>query len=225
MSVPSLQRTALLSAALHLSALVLMILVVRQPHRIFIPSPYTVDLVSVPMTRNTGKSIQSAAKSAPVESSSPAVTEKSRATEEKTTVTEETRISDRIAELKAKKKIEKIVRLRSLVSVKGEGKSSPPGSPAQQNSSASSEGSLFDAYYARLTNEIRSQWVFPDTGKSDLEAVIAVAIASDGTISVQGIEKSSGNQLFDRSAMRALAKASPVSPPPFEMEIGIRFYP
>lgn len=225
MSVPSLQRTALLSAALHLSALVLMILVVRQPNRIFIPSPYTVDLVSAPMTRSTGTSSRSVTTSAPVESSSPAVPEKSRATAEKTTVTEETRISDRIAELKAKKKIEKIVRLRSLVSVKGEGKSSPSGNPAQQNSSGSSQGSLFDAYYARLTNEIRSQWVFPDMGKSDLEAVIAVTIARDGTISVQGIEKSSGNQLFDRSAMRALAKASPVSPPPFEMEIGIRFYP
>jgi colicin import membrane protein len=47
----------------------------------------------------------------------------------------------------------------------------------------------------------------------------------DGTIKVQGIEKSSGNALFDRSAQRAIAKATPVTPPPYEMEIGIRFYP
>jgi len=39
------------------------------------------------------------------------------------------------------------------------------------------------------------------------------------------IEKPSGNVLFDRSALRAIAKASPVTPPPYEMEIGVRFYP
>ena len=50
-------------------------------------------------------------------------------------------------------------------------------------------------------------------------------IAKDGTLSVQGVEKKSGNTLFDRSALRAIAKASPVAPPPYEMEIGMRFFP
>jgi len=39
------------------------------------------------------------------------------------------------------------------------------------------------------------------------------------------VEKSSGDLFFDRSALKAVTKASPVSPPPYEMEIGIRFFP
>ena len=53
----------------------------------------------------------------------------------------------------------------------------------------------------------------------------AIKILKDGTTIVQNIEKSSGNSLFDRSALKALAKASPLPPPPYEMEIGVRFYP
>ncbi|MDP2753115.1 MAG: energy transducer TonB, partial [Nitrospirota bacterium] len=61
--------------------------------------------------------------------------------------------------------------------------------------------------------------------QKDLEAIISIKIKRDGAITAQRIEKSSGNTLFDRSAIKALAKASPLSPPPYEMEIGVRFYP
>ena len=77
----------------------------------------------------------------------------------------------------------------------------------------------------RLEKRYGSTWVFPDTGKKDLEAIISIRILKDGTIISQRIEKSSGNPLFDRSAIKALAKASPLSPPPYEMDIGVRFYP
>jgi TonB family protein len=50
-------------------------------------------------------------------------------------------------------------------------------------------------------------------------------IGKDGTLSGVKIEKASGDRFFDRSALNAVTKASPVSPPPYEMEIGIRFYP
>ena len=76
-----------------------------------------------------------------------------------------------------------------------------------------------------ITKEIWQQWVYPDTGKKDIEAIISVKILRDGTAIVQKVEKSSGNALFDRSAISALAKASPLPPPPQEMEIGVRFYP
>jgi colicin import membrane protein len=78
-------------------------------------------------------------------------------------------------------------------------------------------------YYTKIQQEIRRQWIFPETAKQVHEVVISVRIMKDGTVVTQDIEKSSGNALFDRSALRALAKASPVSPPPHEMEIGIRF--
>jgi TonB family protein len=54
--------------------------------------------------------------------------------------------------------------------------------------------------------------------------VISIKIDSQGKVVSQEIEKSSGNILFDRSAEKAISKASPLPPPPVEMEIGVRFY-
>jgi TolA protein len=130
---------------------------------------------------------------------------------------------ERIAAIAAKKKVERLVQLRSVISLKASSNNSKDSSettPAQEG-----KGSLFDEYYAKIRKEIWQQWVFPDTGQKDLEAIISIRIMKDGTISIQKIEKSSGNPFFDKSAIRALTKATPLSPPPYEMEIGVKFYP
>jgi colicin import membrane protein len=80
-------------------------------------------------------------------------------------------------------------------------------------------------YYTKITKEIWQQWVFPETGDKNLEAIISIRIMRDGAVLISRVEKSSGNSLFDKSAVRAISKASPVTPPPREMEIGVRFYP
>jgi colicin import membrane protein len=81
-----------------------------------------------------------------------------------------------------------------------------------------------DSYYALITRKIWSQWVYPDFEATGLEVIISIKIDRDGKIVSHEIEKSSGNVLFDRSAIKALSKASPLPPPPVEMEIGVRFY-
>jgi len=81
-----------------------------------------------------------------------------------------------------------------------------------------------DSYYALITSKIWSQWVYPDLESKGLEVIISIKIDRNGRIVSQEIEKSSGNELFDRSAIKALSKASPLPPPPVEMEIGVRFY-
>lgn len=81
-----------------------------------------------------------------------------------------------------------------------------------------------DSYYALITRKIWSEWVYPDFGSAGLEVVISMKIEKDGSIVSHEIEKPSGNALFDRSAMKAVSKASPLPPPPYEMEIGVRFY-
>ncbi|MEC4675835.1 MAG: energy transducer TonB [Nitrospirota bacterium] len=143
-----------------------------------------------------------------------------------TRAVERKRVEDRIAELAAKKRVERIVKLRSIISLKGK---SVPGDRASATQGgggpASSKGTPFADYYTKITTEIWQEWVYPDLGEENLETVIFVRILKNGSINVQGIEKSSGNQLFDRSALRAITKASPVTPPPYEMEVGIRFYP
>ena len=89
-------------------------------------------------------------------------------------------------------------------------------------SSLQSTGS--DAYYGLITRKIWSEWIYPEYDSSGLEVVISIKIDSQGKVISQEIEKSSGNVLFDRSAVKAISKASPLPPPPVEMEIGVRFY-
>ncbi len=82
--------------------------------------------------------------------------------------------------------------------------------------------------YGRLVGEeIRRQWQFPTDLLKDktIEAIVSIRVLKNGFVQILRIEKSSGNPLFDRSALRAITKASPVTSPPHEMEIGVRFYP
>ncbi|RJQ54830.1 MAG: cell envelope integrity protein TolA [Nitrospiraceae bacterium] len=89
---------------------------------------------------------------------------------------------------------------------------------------AGSQSPAPDSYYALVTRRIWSEWVYPDFGSSGLEVIISMKIEKDGKIISCEIEKPSGNPLFDRSAVKAVAKADPLPPPPYEMEIGVRFY-
>ena len=82
-----------------------------------------------------------------------------------------------------------------------------------------------DPYYALIHDRIWGQWVWHDPDARELTAVISMKIGKDGEIVSREIDKSSGNALFDRSAMNAIIKASPLPPPPVEMEVVLRFRP
>ncbi|MBE0426001.1 MAG: TonB family protein [Nitrospirae bacterium] len=198
-----------------MSIFLIALIALKQSSYVHAPSPYTVNLVSPDVLKGTKKeksvSIPADTKKSVVP---PAVTKKEIPRGQET-------IEDKISVLEAKKKIERIVNLRSIVSLKAGNDDSKISSPETSHA----KGSLFDDYYSKISSEIRQQWVYPDIGQKDIEAIISIKILKDGTAIVKGIEKSSGNTLFDRSAIRALAKASPLSPPPYEMEIGVRFYP
>ena len=230
---PSLQRTTFLSAALHVTFFLVAALILRQSRNVVMPSPYEVSLVG-PMRSSQGAAPEEISMQG-ADEGRPAVRDKVQTKLEQIKQPEKTakdskadakRLEDQIAALAAKKKMRHIVDLRGKVSsVTGAHGRDASKSPARGKTTGTSQGTLFDSYYGKITSQIRQEWVYPDTGEKNLEAVISVTIARDGTVSVNGIEKSSGNPLFDRLAMRALAKASPVAPPPYEMEIGMRFYP
>jgi len=218
MKEPSLQKTTALSIAFHLTAILMAIILLRQSNHIIPPSPYTVSIVGpeVLKGKEKGKVVKTLE---PVRDAT--FTEVSEKEMKKKSKKEEETVKEKISALEAKKKVEQMVRLRSIISLRAgnnEGKEKPPAQQARG-------GTLFDDYYEKIRREIWKQWVFPDTGQKNLEAIISIRIKKDGTIISQRIEKSSGKPLFDRSAMKALTKASPLSPPPYEMEIGVRFYP
>jgi colicin import membrane protein len=222
---PRLQKTSILSFtivsfALHLTIFGTTLIILKHSNQVIMPSPYTVSLVNPEVSTgvDTGKQ-EEVAREAP-ESAAPSVApQKSK----KDSVKEKEMVESKLEALKAKKKIEKIVRLRAVIDLRARG--DERGSTAKTSSSPQGKGGGSADYYSMITKEIWQQWVYPDTGKKDIQAIISVKILRDGTAIVQKVEKSSGNALFDRSAIRAIAKASPLPPPPQEMEIGVRFYP
>ena len=249
----TLHRFTLLSIIIHIVFLGLAMLTLKRTSHFLMPSPYVVDLVGTESVSVSGpaKVLERAPApekkpseaSSPPQRKEPKVLERAPAPGKKTSELssasphkepKETRkaenldkrneqyFSEVIAAIEAKKKIERIARLREVITLRGSGEGK---AQASQGSSAKREGSVMDAYYAQITKEIWQHWVFPDTGVKNIETVVSMRIFRDGSVQVQGIEKSSGNPLFGRSALKAVVKASPLTPPPYEMEIGVRFYP
>lgn len=86
-------------------------------------------------------------------------------------------------------------------------------------------------YYSIIWSEIKGKWALPKGILPDenIEAVISAKILKGGTVTDLSFEKQSGNKFFDESAMRAIKKASPLTPLPEwikeeSVEIGIRFH-
>ncbi len=139
---------------------------------------------------------------------------------------DEMTVKERIEALQAKKRIEKMAALRKMVDIGGQ-KSLPQGKTGGvlQGSSKQEVTTGSGDYYSMVINKIRQQWIFPESIDKDLLAIITIKIARDGSVTIGRMEQSSGNALFDRSALRAISKASPLPPPPQEMEMGVRFRP
>ncbi len=223
MKEPSLQKITALSLALHISFLCIALLLLRQSNKHVMPSPYVVTLVSPAALKGKTMDIrESKGLSKPLKDTS-VVEAVPKQEMKKRDKKREEMVEERIAAIAAKKKVERLVKLRSEISLKASGNTGK--STSGLSSVQGEKGSLFDEYYGKISEEIHQQWNWPAAGQKDLEAIIAIRIMKDGTISIQKIEKSSGNSFFDKSAIKALTKANPLSPPPYEMEMGVRFYP
>ena len=229
MREPSLQKTTALSFVLHITAFLIVFLILKQSDHLIIPSPYTVSLVSTDVLKNIDRGRNMNASHISKEIKVPIDNfKKNVKVKEKEIMKDNKMVEEKITAIAAKKKIERIVRLRSnissIISLKASGDNLKVN--AQTTGTSTGKGTLFDDYYAKIKGEIEQQWqkwVFLDNGKNDLEAIISIRILKDGRIISPRIEKSSGNRFFDRSAIEAIAKASPLSPPPYEMDIGVRF--
>jgi colicin import membrane protein len=229
---PSLQKATIISFALHLTVFLAAVLILRHTSRMVMPAPYTVSLVSPDVIKGIdkradvykGADADKGRDENVVQETKQSVTPSASTKKSKKEIAKEKdMLEKKISAIAAKKKIEKIVKLRSVISLKASGDKR---SSNEKTASASpGKGNPSDDYYTKITKEIWQQWVYPNVGKKDIEAVVSIKILRDGTAIVQKIEKSSGNSIFDKSALRALAKSSPLPPPPYEMEIGVRFYP
>jgi TonB family protein len=221
MKGPSLKKSAVFSAGLHMMFFLLSFLILKQSHEMVMPSPYSVSLV--------GPSGETKSRGAAVEPGATSPVEKNQTTIRTDEKKELKSIEQSIAALKAKRKTEEklqhIVRLRSLVSIQGRGGTNAAKGQVNSSVSGSAIGAGEASYIDKIAGQIHEHWHWPDYGKQNLEAVISVKIQKDGTLSEIKFEQKSGDRFFDRSVLQAVQKASPVAPPSYEMEIGIRFYP
>ena len=111
---------------------------------------------------------------------------------------------------------------------------SPPNIPVVSSTKTSPElESKLNQYYSMIWAKIKKAWTIPENllkERVDLETIIVLIIERDGKIQKSWFEKKSGNDLYDQMAMRAIKKAEPLPPIPYELsenslEIGIRFFP
>ncbi len=239
MKDPSLQKTAALSAVLHVTFFLFTTLILKHTSQLPLSSPYIVSLVG-PVNGPRERTDESASPSthqdtrtAPEEKNMTRMT-----TMKKDEKIDQNRIEDKIAEIESeiasKKKIERLASLKKkMVSIGGVRNEKlvtrmPPQRSAigAVRSSQGTGGTAEPEYLNRIKGEIEQAWFWPsDWGNKRLQAIIAVTVRKDGTLKVEDWGKKSGNIFFDKSVLKAIEKASPVSPPPKELSIDLNFEP
>jgi colicin import membrane protein len=232
MRAPSFSCAAGFSLFFHVFLLIISLVAARYSHIYKTPAPYIVSLEEAPAVSVSGGSEaqpeapQVEAPRAepvkePVKEPPMRIPEKPRP--ETVKKENENRVRDRIAAMQAQMRLEKRAALRRKVVDIGAAKSTAgKGGHTGTGSGAGPSGA---SYESLVGGKIHQQWIYPETLDRDLETVIAIRILKDGSVTILGVEKSSGNRLFDRSVMSAIAKASPLPPPQQEMEMGVRFRP
>ncbi len=232
---PGLNRLAITSLILHLILISVLIIPFRTGEREFIS--YSVNLVEPVRTReekradDAGKARERripakkkmvAEKKLPKKSSLPSekIVKKEPQPDKESAKDSAEKIAKEIERLRAIKALSKNKadkeKTREIEVVRR--RLSDQGAPGRGESIAP------DSYYALITRKIWSEWIYPDLATEGLEVIISIKIDRDGKILSHFVEKTSGNMLFDSSAVKAISKASPLPPPHVEIEIGVRFY-
>jgi colicin import membrane protein len=95
------------------------------------------------------------------------------------------------------------------------------------------DGSAQEVYDGLILYHIQKNWAFSEQlvrGQSNLETLVGIKISSNGEIQDIWIDKKSGNQYLDESAIRAIKKSNPLPPLPreiglYDYKVGLRFTP
>jgi colicin import membrane protein len=232
---PNFQKFIIASAILHLVFIALVTIPIKAKKREY--KSYYVNIVTPseigirPRVRHTPKkAVQKSKKKSSVKTSRPVMKKavprkrlpprKGVALEPEKTIEKEIerlRALSAIAKKKSyeQKKAAALARLKSRINESITVTSEAPGEQAKTD---------HNAYAALVRQKIWDEWIYPYTDAQGLEVIISFVIKKDGDVSNTRIVKFSGNSLYDRSAMKAILKASPFPPPAVEEEFEVRFH-
>ncbi len=223
---PSLSRIILASAILHLLFISFVIIPLKTKDQDF--RSYSVRLVGSVETEKKGeRSVLKKRKK------KRAIAKKALSKKQKSSKQKAERKAD-ISLESARKVAKEIERIRAISAIAKKRKKIREIQIGKQKPSDNSEdgaginakgpGKEIDLYYSQIHQKIWQQWGYPQKGTQGLEVIVSIKIAKNGKVVSLEIEKPSGNILLDRSAIKAITKASPLPPPPEELEIGVRFH-
>lgn len=135
-------------------------------------------------------------------------------------------------ELEAKENAKKLDELRKrLLAREGSQKTQPPAaSPGAPGPARTDMESKYPAYYGLIRDKVQANWTGLEEYGENISVIVSIKIARNGQLVSSWVEKSSGNQRFDKSLLNAIKKASPFPPLPHEfdgdyLETGFRFCP
>jgi TonB family protein len=233
-----LKKAAAYSFGAHFLLIIVTFFIIGRTPSIELPSPYTVRLVSPDESAVKALRVPPKKTHVPL-AKEPAAVEPSvktvkapppKAVEDLTKYSDEKIAAlqrERQRERERAEKQRKIDRMRKEAQVKelGATKASVSITAKAVGDVGEVSDSILSDYVGTVSSRIRQEWVLAGTGREGLYAIITVKVFKNGTLKVTDIEYSSGDAVFDRSTLRAIEKASPVQPPPYEMELGVRFIP
>ncbi len=217
---PHFSRIILFSAILHFLFIFLVVIPIKTRQEEF--RSYRVSLVGPIQTQQDSRDTK--VHTAPAQEPAKVIPKTDMSLESFEQVKKEIERLHAIKDLKESAKKQEAVnkRIQEIQISKGKGSDKISQEPDIQGRGT---GKDIDFYYSIISRKIWQQWIYPNSQASGLEVIISIKIDKHGKVVSQELEKPSGNELLDRSAIRAIAKASPLPPPPEEMEIGVKFYP
>ena len=237
---PDFQKILIASAVLHILFIALATIPLKSRDREY--KSYVVNIVSPSEVRRTavqsGTAKTSTKDKIPVKMKTPPRKRVRKAPKADMSLETEKVIAKKIDTLRDKERLRALEKLRALsaLSKKKEAEereteqgleslrqeiqgsvSIQTGAPGSQSSSSMND------YAALIRERIWSEWIYPDLDAQDLEVIIAFIVNKDGKVIQPRLVKASGNTLYDRSAMKAIQKASPLPAPVIEEEFEVRF--
>jgi periplasmic protein TonB len=116
-------------------------------------------------------------------------------------------------------------RARSLAAAVKE--EEPEGSELGIGDGNSTQAVAGDEYFTQVYNAIRQNWSTPtglinDAQLAGLSAEVRIQIDSDGSLRNASLNRSSGNNMFDESCMRAVRSTGSVPAPPANLRARVR---